>query len=70
MTTVSFLLHKCGHGCLRQAGGKRITVNSSKFVCYACRDLPGVELCRSCKVRGEWLDRQKEPSFRNTHPRA
>ena len=57
MNTLSVSRHVCGHYCVRSSAEKnRRLIKPLHFVCYACRNLPGAELCRSCKVRGEWLD--------------
>ena len=70
MKTDKYLLHKCGHQCLVSLDHNRHFVKFSKFVCYACKDLPGTETCRSCKVRGEWLERQKDSAIAKTDPRV
>src|SRR6185369_1686448 len=60
MNTLSVSRHVCGHYCVRSSAeiGRR-RIKPLHFVCYACRNVPGAKTCRSCKVRGEWLDRQK-----------
>ena len=71
MKTLSVSRHVCGHYCVRSSTehGRRF-IKPLHFVCYACRNLPGAELCRSCKVRGEWLDRQKIDESAATKPTA
>jgi hypothetical protein len=63
MRTHSFLLHKCGHECVTHPDDRRSNFKPSDYVCYACRDLPGTETCRTCKVRGEWVERRKETAI-------
>ena len=60
MNALSVSRHVCGHHCVRSSTGKSCRlIKPLHFLCYACRNLPGTELCRFCKVRGEWLDRHE-----------
>jgi hypothetical protein len=71
MNTLSVSRHVCGHYCVRSSAEKnRRLIKPLHFVCYACRNVPGAKTCRSCKVRGEWLDRQKIDESAATKPTA
>ena len=48
MNTFSLSRHGCGHHCVRASAEKgRLFIKPLHFVCYACKNLPGAELCRS-----------------------
>jgi ribosomal protein L40E len=49
---------------------KETISNRIALFAITARNVPEAETCRSCKVRAEWLERQKDTATAKKHPRA